>query len=267
MVHAYKPKEVSSCLSNRRLVFVGDSTIRQVFWATAKKLDPKIEMKGDKHSDITVDLANVKLEFTWDPFLNGSVAIKELGLLDRKASNRPALMLMGTGLWYARFVPTNPLKQWKDSINGVVQYMDGRRSTDLTHQDFALLAPVPVPVWDKLNDDRRATIRPDTIAEMNEYMHELSDIHGIDVAWAFNKMTAGIPQVYENSGIHVLDSIAAKQAETLLNLRCNAELPPKYPYDRTCCNKYEAPNWQQWALLVSVLAVLPVLSYMRTKGM
>ncbi|TGZ79364.1 Cas1p-domain-containing protein [Ascodesmis nigricans] len=267
MLHPYKPKEISTCLEGRRVVFAGDSTIRQVFWAMARKLDPKIEMKGEKHADITVDRSGVKLQFYWDPFMNGTSAIKELKRLEKQSSQRPAIMLLGTGLWFARFESSNPLKPWKDRIDAVVANMNtARKSTDLTHDDFALLSPVPVPVWERLSEDRRKAMKPETVDEMNQYLMQLSHLHGLEVAWAFNRMTEGVPQAYESSGLHVLDSIAEKQAETLLNLRCNAELQQKYPYDRTCCNKYELPNWQQWAILVTVLAMLPVMSYLRTKA-
>lgn len=33
MLHPYKPKEVRTCLEGRSVVFIGDSTVRQVFCA------------------------------------------------------------------------------------------------------------------------------------------------------------------------------------------------------------------------------------------
>lgn len=267
MIHSYTPTDVKNCLSSRRVVFAGDSTIRQVFWATAKKLDPTIETKGEKHTDITVERDGVKLQFYWDPFLNETAAVTDLKRLESGVEQAPAVMLLGTGLWYARYEDSNKFKKWRDSVDNVVEHMrTGRKSTDLTHSDFAVLAPVPVPSWEMLNEERKKTITVDTIEKMNAYLQELLDIHGVDVVSSWNRMTTGFPVTYQPGGIHVQEAIAAKQADTLLNLRCNAVLQDKYPYDRTCCNKYHPPNWQQWWLLIVVLLVLPILQYLRSKG-
>ncbi|KAI5783616.1 10 TM acyl transferase domain found in Cas1p-domain-containing protein [Geopyxis carbonaria] len=273
MVHSYQPKDASACLKDRRLVFAGDSQIRQVFWAVAKKLDKDVNTTmAQMHSDITVERKGVKLQFLWDPYLNGSAVQTELKLFNggkgaAEDPKRPAILLMGTGLWYSRFESVNALKKWRDTIDGIASQMRvGRTTTDLTRQDLCLLAPVPVPAWAKLNDERKKTITPKQISEMNAYLQQLSDIHGVDVAWSFSAMTKGLPRTYESSGIHVEPEIVAQQADTLLNLRCNAARPPAYPYDNTCCNKYQPPNWQQWAGLFFVLAALPAMSLLRSRA-
>ena len=273
MIHNYKSVDISTCLSNRRVVFAGDSTIRQLFWGVAKALDKDADMtKADMHSDITVEHAGVILQFYWDPFLNSTATNREVDMFEgekyyRENPNRPALMLVGSGLWYARFETVNWMKKWKDTIDGIAQHMRyGRQTTDLTRQDLLLLAPVPVPAFEKLNEERQRTITPDKILGMNQYLQQLSDIQGIDVVWALAAMTRAMPQTFESSGLHLVESVAAKQADLLLNLRCNAMLPARYPYDKTCCMMYEPPNYQQWAGLFIVLAVLPAISYVKSKG-
>jgi hypothetical protein len=273
MLHNYKPADVATCFANRRVVFAGDSTIRQLFWGVAKKLDKDVDTsQAEKHADITVEKNGVKLEFLWDPFLNSSRVKQEQELFEGdkypgQDPNRPSILLMGTGLWYARFETLNGMKKWKDNIDEAVSRMRlGRKTTDLTRQDLIMLTPVTIPVWGRLNEERKKTITAQTIMEMNTYLQQLSDIHGLDVMWAFESMTYGLPQTYESSGLHLNESIVAKQAEVLLNLRCNAVLPSQYPYDKTCCNMYEAPNHQQWLGLVFVLAILPAMSYFRNKA-
>lgn len=272
MMHKYVSDDVSTCLANRRVLFVGDSSIRQVFWSVAKALDPKANpATAQKHVDITVEKSDVKLEFVWDPWLNSSRLQTELsayndGTVQDASGNSPAILLMGSGLWYARHENMNGLKMWKDSIDDVVQHMrKGRRTTDMTESDLLLLAPVIVPAWSKLNDDRKATITPQEIRAMNQYLQQLSDFQGIDVIWSWDEMIKDLEQVYESSGIHLVDSIAEKQAEALLNLRCNAVTATKYPFDQTCCNRYRAPNHIQWIGLLFVLGLLPGILYMRSK--
>lgn len=270
MVHKYKPVEAAECLSTRRVLFVGDSTIRQVFWATAKKLDEKVDTEvSDQHTDIARTVGGVQLEFVWDPFLNGSLVRSQFDKFANvkdvpQAADRPAIILAGTGLWYARNTPINVLKEWKDNIGDVVKHMPTElTTTDMTARDLALLAPVMVPVYDRLNEDRKKTITPGKIADMNAYLRQLSTVQGVAVPFSFMEQTEHFPQTSESSGIHVEASVAAIQADILLNLRCNGQLPPKYPYTKTCCNKYEPPNWQQWSGLVFVLMVLPIISYIR----
>lgn len=276
VTHKYNPTDTATCFAHRRVLFAGDSTIRQVFWAVAQTLDAdaaqEAEARAERHADIRFARHNVELEFVWDPFLNGTKVGSELGLFegdkyyDRNPS-RPALMLVGSGLWYSRFETVNSMKKWRNSMDEVVGYMrQGRTTTDVTRQDLLLLAPVPIPAFARLNEARRKTITKELVGEMNQYLQQLSDIHGIDVVWAFSLLTQDLPQVFESSGLHLHRSVVAKQAEILLNLRCNAELPPKYPNDKTCCQKYAAPNAQQWVGLLFVLAVLPVMSYLRSKG-
>ncbi|KAH0614021.1 uncharacterized protein H6S33_005907 [Morchella sextelata] len=273
MMHKYVSDDVSTCLANRRVLFIGDASIRQVFWSVAKALDPKANpATAEKHVDITVEKSDVKLEFVWDPWLNSSRLHTELssysdGKVQDVSGNPPALFLMGSGLWYARHENMNGLKMWKDSIDDVVQHMrKGRRTTDMTESDLLLIAPVIVPAWNKLNDDRKATITPQEIRAMNQYLQQLSDFQGVDVIWSWHEMINDLPQVYESSGIHLVDSIAEKQAEALLNLRCNAVTATKYPYDQTCCNRYRAPNHVQWIGLLFILGLLPAILYMRSKG-
>ncbi|KAI5851189.1 10 TM acyl transferase domain found in Cas1p-domain-containing protein [Morchella snyderi] len=272
MMHKYISDDVSTCLANRRVLFIGDASIRQVFWSVVKALDPKANpATAEKHVDITVEKSDVKLEFVWDPWLNSSRLHTELssyndGKVQDVSGNPPALFLMGSGLWYARHENMNGLKMWKDSIDDVVQHMrKGRRTTDMTESDLLLIAPVIVPAWNKLNDDRKATITPQEIRAMNQYLQQLSDFQGVDVIWSWHEMINDLPQVYESSGIHLVDSIAEKQAEALLNLRCNAVTATKYPYDQTCCNRYRAPNHVQWIGLLFILGLLPAVLYMRSK--
>lgn len=273
MMRKYSSIDVSTCLANRRVLFIGDATIRQVFWSVAKALDPKADASSaQKHVDITVEKSDVTLEFIWDPWLNSSRLHSELSSYNYRKThsevgNAPALVLMGCGLWYARHENLNGLKMWKDSLDNVVQYMgEGPKAVGMTGSDLLLLSPVIVPAWAKLSGNRKATITPQKISAMNQYLQQLSDFQGIGVVRSWQRMTFNLPQATERSGIHVVESIAAKQADVVLNLRCNAVTATKYPHDNTCCNRYQAPNHIQWFWLLFVLAVLPVLFCFKQKG-
>ena len=261
-VRHYKSKDIQSCLKDKRLLFVGDSTIRQVFWATAAALVPKFNPSiGDKHSDQVLTDGGVKLEFIWDPWLNGSRLNSELEAFVKlgESARPPAALLAGAGLWHSKYVDVNPEAHWKASIDNVLEHMKWAKTTVLRpRSDLLLLAPVPVPAWNKLSAANNGTILRSEVDMMNNYLKKMTHAQGADVFWAFNKFTEGLSQTFDESGTHNVQSIANLKADALLNLRCNSERG-QYPVDGTCCNAYRTPNYIQWVALVGTFA-LPIVS-------
>ena len=81
-------------------------------------------------------------------------------------------------------------------------------------------------------------------------------------------MTSGQPEAYSESGLHVVENVAARMADVLLNLRCNAKSARRdgYPYNRTCCNDYNPLNWVQITLLIFALVVLLMIAFQAARG-
>ena len=297
MLHNYQAKSIVSCLDSRKVVFIGDSTIRQIFWATAKKLNrekAEIEMnKTEEHSDVEFRQEGARIDFIWDPFLNSSklrgelMAYKNEGLRSTSQTGQhresASLILIGGGLWYARYIPVNPLKHFKDGIDRVVHFMASASSTSASNtgrarsfskkvgsSNFLLLTPVQSPWYESLSPPRSETITRDKVDTMNEYLQQLSAFQDVDVIWSYSLMIYQQPDAYDETGIHVMDSVAAKKADILLNLRCNAETAAKdnqrYPFNKTCCSNYRYPGWVQWIILFAGLLVLPGLYLTQLKG-
>ena len=82
MLRKYTKKDISTCFNSRRIVLARDSTIRQIYWAIATKLDLEAtkEQIGlvEKHSDQSLSIEDVHLFFIWDPYLNSTKLQKEL---------------------------------------------------------------------------------------------------------------------------------------------------------------------------------------------
>lgn len=260
-IHKYKSRDIAGCLKNKSLLFVGDSTIRQVFWATACGLDPSFSFSdSDKHSDQIVTKFGVKLEFIWDPWLNSSTLFTELEEF-ADSMRRPAVLVVGAGLWYSKYI-VNPssLSLWKYSVNDIIHRMRQAKSKlARPHSDLLLLAPITVPAWEKLSGVNNQTILSGEVDAMNAYLKEMTRGQGINVFWAFNGFTKGLPQTFDQSGIHNVKEIAAMKANTLLNLRCNPE-GKEYPFYGTCCSPYKAPNPFQWLALIGALLTFPIIS-------
>ncbi|KAA6412090.1 MAG: hypothetical protein FRX48_04240 [Lasallia pustulata] len=289
LVHEYKARDISSCLKSQRIVYIGDSTVRQIFWATAKKLDlggaEDNIRNAEKHADLSFARDGVFMEFIWDPFLNSSRLYDELVAYRPRsfstnsgsnASQSAAILLVGGGLWDARHIGTAPLKHFRDSIDNIVSFMTTAKlgkSSSFTSpspslannrgsDNAFLLAPVQVPMYGSLSPPRAAAITPEKIDPMNDYLQQLSAYQGADILWSYSLMTRQVEYAYEESGIHVVQPVADQRADVLLNLRCNAEaaIAKGYPFDRTCCSAYRRLGWVQWLVLVNALAVLPTVT-------
>ncbi|KAF8473571.1 10 TM acyl transferase domain found in Cas1p-domain-containing protein [Kalaharituber pfeilii] len=256
IIRKYKSKDIESCLQDKKLLFIGDSTIRQVFWTAAKALDPTVDStKGDKHSDHVVSKGQAKIEFIWDPYLNSSRLDAELQTFVDDNVQSPAALLAGGGLWHSRYVEQTPVAQWKTSIDNILRYMRwAKRTAGRPKSDLLLLAPVTVPDWDKLSMEKNETILPEEIDMMTKYLQRVTDVQSAHIFWAFSEFAKGRPEAFDDTGIYTVDSIATLKVDALLNLRCNSERQ-FYPYDGTCCNSYKTPNYVQWAVLVTMIMI------------
>ena len=295
MLHEYSAKDISICLKSRKIVFAGDSTIRQIFWATAAKLDARDadEAKRDakKHENLTFSRAEVTLEFIWDPFLNTSVLHQHLAAC-RKAQNpqaqgghnsskSAAILLIGGGLWHAQHFKEDSLKPFQDSLDTITWLVNrgehGASSLQFSppsivepsSEDRVIFAPVQVPWYDSLSPPRAATLTSANINPLNEYLQELSAKRGALVAWSHFLMTLQRKSAYEESGVHVVNTVAHRKADVLLNLRCNAKLThiTKYPMNKTCCSDYVQTNWVQRTILFALLWTLPLMIWVTARGM
>ncbi|KAI1180144.1 10 TM acyl transferase domain found in Cas1p-domain-containing protein [Nemania sp. FL0916] len=290
----YSTDAIHDCLSGRRFVLAGDSTIRQIFWAAARKLDPKLaaaELKeivaaDEKHRDLAFNAEGVRLEFIWDPWLNSTVLRDTLDVFDalpsssqtatltKRREESPALILLGSpGLWAARYGGEEYMALFKDGINAVSTYLSlasqrsATRSSSLSalpngNQGYnsvpnhILLTPVQVPAYNALSNKRTETITPERIDEMNDYLFHLPSNQTSHVVWAFNRMTEESGKSFESDGLHVEDNIADQKIDIILNSHCNN---PAVLHDRsfkgTCCVE-EPSNYLFNLALILLCAVI-----------
>ncbi len=279
MMHDYTSQDVATCLAAKRMVFIGDSTIRLVFFATARKMDREearqLQVRTANHSDVTFRSSSGAIDFVWDPYLNSTRLRAELweyfngsfsGEKDPGRSGSDIFfILLGSGLWFARFLESNPVEQFKNSINGIENLVgtasaSNRAKCRAGSNKGLFLAPVQSPFYDLLSPERSANITPDKVDAMNNVLRR-SALHGVEVVWTYLSMTQGHKPAFDPSGLHVLDNIAEKQADILLNAMCNSKNAHAggrgYPNDRTCCNTYGSPRLAQYVVLSLGLIILP----------
>ncbi|CAG8980395.1 hypothetical protein HYALB_00003959 [Hymenoscyphus albidus] len=291
IMHEYQNQDIQDCFRDRNIVFVGDSTTRQVFWAVAQKLDggratremEELIQDKNKHRDIQFTHGRVTVKFTWDPWLNSTGLMQELKNFkaytsrdaDAGDASASVILLGAPGLWYARHGQENFFKDFRDAVDAVIPYMDRRSEETLPlprsplpspeqSANLLFLAPVQVPRYQDLSPSREETIIPEKIDQMNDYLQQSSAHSKADVIWSYSLMTWNAPAAYEESGLHVVNNVALRKADVLLNSRCNADRGRRsYPFDATCCSNYVEPGASQWLTILMGMVILPVLLLLR----
>ncbi|EAU93150.2 O-acetyltransferase [Coprinopsis cinerea okayama7 len=272
MLHSYGPKDGATCLASRDVAFVGDSVTRKLFFQFARILDSTLPSETDKedkkHQDHELQTTNgTKLNFYWDPFLNGTYITTALEAHLRNGKARPpALLVLGSGLWYLRYAATSGgIPAWEANIEQVFLKL----SKSKTIADSVVILPVEELVPSKLSEERAKTMHPSDIDAMNsDLYHRVArlspiftqhDSFQVHLPLVFNDMLD--PSATED-GIHYSDPLVKKQAEILLNLRCNDVLPKKFPFNKTCCNSYPWPNYVHSFLLFAIIVSAPLICYL-----
>ena len=284
MLRKYQPADLIACRL-RRLTIIGDSTMRELFWATAEKFDRVGAEHAihavEKHSNVNFSRAGVDLNFIWDPFLNSSALQQSLAAYRSGGDDAASILVIGGGLWHAGNLGEKYLQHYGDSMDEIMPFMSPRWpeegaspytetfSTAPNKDNLLILAPVQIPRYGDLKPERAASITQDRVDPMNDYLRQLHVKHGAHVAWSWSHMVRQQPEVYKKDGLHVISSVAELQMDVIFNMRCNSQLvniEHKYPRDNTCCNGYASPLWVQKFLLAVAIGVLPLLTIFSAKG-
>ena len=257
MLHHYSVAEGTACVKGRRIVFVGDSTVRQLFDGLARTLEPALEpAPAERHSDRALVVGGARLDFIWDPYLNTS---RTAGLLagdyvNTAGSRPPSMLIVGGGLWHLRNLEESlGRKQWTEAMDRI---WDSANSDQFPVADEVIVVPIERALSSLLSPDRKAVLRSAEIDSMNEELVARPQ-HRVAIASVFNEMIVGAESQTED-GLHFSPAILKVQADILLNLRCNSASIRKFPFDKTCCFQYPAPNYVQALLLILLLLWAPL---------
>ncbi|KAL0951299.1 hypothetical protein HGRIS_008010 [Hohenbuehelia grisea] len=275
MVHKYQAKDSATCLGDKNVVFAGDSVTRKLFFQFAHTLEPTLpsapDNDGQKHSDHHFKTKNnTRLSFYWDPFLNGS---DTKGILSRylpssqSLERKPSLLVLGTGLWYLRYANgSGGLPAWEATIESILTSV-AHNPTRSAH-DIVIL-PVEEIVSSKLSPERALTMQASDIDAMNSDLYHRLHPWNLEESSLIHKPHSHVPISFPlvfnrlldpsqtDDGLHFSDSIVQTQANILLNLRCNEELPKRFPLDKTCCRSYPRPLAVQSFVLLFILLCGP----------
>ena len=272
MMYQYQAKDVSTCMKSRRVVFIGDSVTRQLYFQFAHIVDNSLPSgppdDDHKHANYTyTSNTDIQLSFYWDPFLNTSHTQTLLHPVAHKhPSDTPALLVIGSGLWYLRYAESGGLPAWEATMESALGAIS-RSPYPLA--DRVVVLPIEDVVSSKLSRERAASMHASDIDAMNsDLLHRIQPAALRD-PFSFLPMPTGrpagipvsLPLVFNQmlhpsqteDGLHFSDLVVGMQAQVLLNLECNDVLPKKFPFDKTCCRSYPWPAPLHLLLLAGVI--------------
>ncbi|KAL0088143.1 10 TM acyl transferase domain found in Cas1p-domain-containing protein [Phycomyces blakesleeanus] len=269
MMHNFQTSEISSCLGHSKLLYIGDSVVRQQFYATATLIRENTTSIAPGHTDVRFDFTpeNLSVEFWWDPYLNSTRTVELLE--SRSTASRPSLLVVGTGLWHMRHLEDDYYVEWRNSVNRVFDAVQGNKNKNNKIADAVVMAPVELPFFDQLSKDRHDTITLPKVEVMNGYLKdrqselELTTSFAIPFAW--NKISVGMNNATKD-GLHFYPSVTQAQIQLGLNYRCNDQLPKTFPMSNTCCFRYPTPRWYQTIFFFLFLVWIPFGMYLAGSG-
>ncbi|KAG0169431.1 hypothetical protein DFQ29_009686 [Apophysomyces sp. BC1021] len=263
-MHIYTREEIKTCLNQSRVLYVGDSIMREQFYSMARFVQG-FEIAGPLHIDRKYEFKHegMTYEFWWDPFINSTRTTDMLrGTVDVK--NKPSLLIIGSGVWYMRHLKQDYLKEWKTAVDRVFDAVQSENQPAET----VMLSPVENPQHDLLNVERRETMTIDKIKIMNNYLREkelsIKPKTPFVVPFVWNTIATTSTNMTLD-GLHYLPPVTSIQAELALNYRCNEQLPKTFPMDHTCCFRYPTARWYQSAWFILFVALVPIALFL-TEG-
>ncbi|KAF4414614.1 O-acetyltransferase CAS1 [Fusarium acutatum] len=232
MLHHYTPDDIKQCMGDRPLLFSGDSTIRQVYWATARLLDRKmaVELRENTNlpSNYIFNLNGVELRSIWNPYLETSAFATQLeafskkkhGVYEERLQHRnqenhglysethdevPGLVLLGAGAWFAlRQYNHVSYPSFKSALDNITQILHLENLPDFGTApmdaqgigDEVFIAPAKPPDYDLLPKWRKAAkgYQRGELEALNEYLYSQEDKHHLRLLRSFPALSYQQPE-------------------------------------------------------------------------
>lgn len=195
-----------------QVIFYGDSTARQLYWAMVSTLDKHVWSDGNIHGNHFWTRDGITVRLFWDPFLNNSESsqhVRDIAQLGRDAPVNDILiefnkdpnyvpktyMYATTGLWHAMFDSgeEHVFEGFKASLDEFVNVMKTRADDAF---EAVYFGPTMVTYFPLLDPSRIDQITPGVIRRMLQYSDE---VFGYDRSWSGKGYAKG-PRAYMGAG-------------------------------------------------------------------
>ncbi|CEP09070.1 hypothetical protein [Parasitella parasitica] len=259
MSRTYTKTEISECLTHKKIVYIGDSIMREQYYAMTHFFKKPASTPQDAlHQDQSFysEEHDITVEMWWDPYLNTT---KTIDLLNGNTQEqKPSLLIMGSGVWYMRRTANAYLHLWKTAVDRVFD-----AALNYHVADKIMLSPVEIVEYPLLIPERKATLKLDKITLMNNYLREritllYRPVTPMVVPFVWNEIVTS-SRNQTKDGLHFMEPVTKAQAQLALNYRCNENLKtPSFPIDTTCCYRYPVPAWYQNSIFAFFLCFVPL---------
>ncbi|XP_033980948.1 N-acetylneuraminate 9-O-acetyltransferase [Trematomus bernacchii] len=244
MMHKYKSNEANNCLASKRVVFVGDSRIRQLFYSFIKIIDPEQREAGNKHEDISFlhKGSSVNVEFLWYPEANNSMK-ERLISWTHEGSLKPDVVILGAATWSIklRSGSSETLQQYKVNLTAIAVHLE--KLADHGEVYWVLQDPVNEEVL----SENRKMITNQQLEQYNEAAADVLNSSNRNGRSRIRLLAAARQAALEtiaqsDDGLHLPESTRNVGAMVLMNSMCNNKLRP---IDGSCCQTVPPPSLVQ----------------------
>uniref|UniRef100_A0A8C7MUZ9 CAS1 domain containing 1 n=1 Tax=Oncorhynchus kisutch TaxID=8019 RepID=A0A8C7MUZ9_ONCKI len=232
MMHKYKNTEAKTCLAEKRVAFVGDSRIRQLFYSYIQIIDPAQRADGRK-------VGLVPLDFLWYAEVNNS--LKERLISWRKVKR--STFNQQTWGWSIKLHggSSEALQQYRANLTAISLPLEQLA------EDGEVYWVLQDPVHEEGLSDNRKMITNEQLELYNKVV--LSTLNSnkknskARVRFLGASRQAAMETITQSAdGLHLPESTRNVAAMVLMNAVCNKVLRP---IDGSCCQALPAPSLLQ----------------------
>jgi len=164
------PKSLKKMLNHRRIVFIGDSGLRNIFHATGRQMGDTnagiIDTTLEKHSDMSNTIGKADLQFKWAPYAQDQVdKLKDL-IADKNTI--VDLVVLGGGAWdrLHKFGNNEDKKAFEEAVAELGRQIQHSREAGIP---IVWEIPTTINTAALMTDEKKANIREEQMAEVRSF--------------------------------------------------------------------------------------------------
>ncbi|KAI1901624.1 hypothetical protein AGOR_G00036320 [Albula goreensis] len=266
MMHKYRSIEAKSCLGHKRVAFIGDSRIRQLFYSYIKIINSDVREEGNKHENIPFEdqSSSVNVDFLWYAEVNNSLK-ERLVAWTEDTTTKPDVIILGAATWSIKLHSgsSETLNQYRSNLSAIAHILEKLA------EESNVYWVLQDPVYEEILSDNRKMITNQQIDLYNDAAISTLNSSKRNAKARVKILSASREAALETisesvDGLHLPESTRSVGAMVLMNSVCNKILKP---IDGSCCSPLPPPNILQklsaFVFLVSIVifAALNVLGY------
>ncbi|XP_021415648.2 N-acetylneuraminate 9-O-acetyltransferase isoform X1 [Oncorhynchus mykiss] len=244
MMHKYKSIEAKTCLAEKRVAFIGDSRIRQLFYSYIQIIDPTQKENGRKHENIPFEdrSSSVNVDFLWYAEVNNSLKERLMSWTE-DPSVKPDVVIIGAATWSIklRSGSSEALQQYRANLTAISLPLEQLA------EDGEVYWVLQDPVHEEVLSGNRKMITNEQLDLYNEAalgtLNSNKKNAKARVRFLGASRQAAMETIAQSAdGLHLPENTRNVGAMILMNAVCNKVLRPIHG---SCCQALPAPSLLQ----------------------